>query len=594
MKRKWPLYILLILLFYSADIYAYERVDNALLMQFQDAINHAVSEIRPGIVSVNALKQKGKGEIWYQSLGSGILIDARGYILTNFHVIEKSTRIHVRFWRSTNNNFPASIVDQNKDFDLAILKVNSMEQFEPARISNSDTIEVGDWILSIGNPFGFHHTVTLGIISDLHRELQIGNMMYHDMIQTDTVINQGNSGGPITDINGNVVGVGTAIYAPSGTYSGLGFAIPINRAKHFYSRITGAIPAALNKPKRKEPVDLNKKMPGNAIHKQFSNCTNCHSITKKIVANVQKKIPHPPVGDCNKCHIMIDERVAGGAVPVAINTAGTTDTAYRSYTDLFQHIILKLTVLILVSSIIFTMLGLGGGFLYVPILISSGVDFHTAATTSLIMITTAQISALYNFYKSDLVDFKLFVALELPTMIGAFAGGMFASNFNIDTLHIIFACALFFASFFMMNDHRIIKGRGLQLGGWNIFHEFFGYQYTVNMMVAIPLTLIVGFSSGMLGLAGGWLTVPIMVVLFNIPMKIAVATSSLMIPVTAFSGFIGHSISGHLNLSLAVSLSIVTIIGAQIGSRLSIDADSNLLRLIFAMILGIVGMCMLI
>jgi len=278
-----------------------------------------------------------------------------------------------------------------------------------------------------------------------------------------------------------------------------------------------------------------------------------------------------------------------------MNTTGpTTDISHQSYSDLFHNIILKLIVLILVSSIIFTMLGLGGGFLYVPILISCGVDFHTAATTSLIMITTAQMSALYNFYKSDLVDFKLFVELEIPIMLGAFAGGMLASNFNINTLHIVFACALFLASFFMIKENKAFKGVGVQLSGWNFHHDFFGYQYTVNMMVAIPLMLIVGFTSGMLGLAGGWLTVPIMVVLFNIPMKIAVATSSMMIPVTAFSGFLGHSIAGHLNISLAVSLSIVTIIGAQIGSRLSIDADSNLLRVIFAMVLGIVGVCMLI
>jgi len=596
MKRNSILYIILLLLFNISDSHAYNMMNNSLLVQFQDEINHAVSQVRPAIVSVNAVKKKGTNGIWYESLGSGIIIDERGYILTNFHVVENSKSIHIKLWRSGNNNFPASIVDQNKDIDLAILKINSLEQFQPAKMINSDTIEVGDWILSVGNPFGFHHTVTLGIISDLHRELQIGDVIYHDMIQTDTVINQGNSGGPVIDIKGNVVGVGTAIYAPSGSYSGLGFAIPINRAKHFYSRITGAIPVAAQKPVKKVPIDLNKKMPNDAKHKKFSDCTSCHTIIKKMVANVQQKMPHPAIGDCKKCHILVNERVAGGAVPVAFNTVNTTtDISQLPFTDLFHNIILKLSVLILVASIIFTMLGLGGGFLYVPILISCGVDFHTAATTSLIMITTAQLSALYNFYKSELVDVKLFFELELPTMLGAFAGGMLASSFDVNTLHIVFAFSLFFASFFMTKGDSAFKGVGLQISsGWNCHHNFSGYQYTVNMIAAIPLNLIVGFTSGMLGLAGGWLTVPIMVVLFNIPMKIAVATSSLMIPVTAFSGFLGHSIAGHLNVSLALSLSIITIIGAQIGSRLSIDADSNLLRLIFAMILGIVGMAMLI
>jgi len=241
-------------------------------------------------------------------------------------------------------------------------------------------------------------------------------------------------------------------------------------------------------------------------------------------------------------------------------------------------------------------MGVGGGFIYVPILLSCGVDFHTAATTSLIMLTCAQLSALVNFFKSGLVDLKLVGILEFPTMIGAFMGGLLAHHFNVNLLSVMFACVLFLASYFMMQgEAQLETSQGsIVMTPWEWRHDFQGYEVRLDLMLATPLTFVVGYMGGMLGIACGWLKVPMMVVLFNIPMKIAVATSTLMVPITGFAGFLGHSVAGHFDWRLALPLSVITMIGAQIGSRLSIGTESNLLRFLFALVLSVVGLAMLV
>ncbi|NVM56522.1 MAG: TSUP family transporter, partial [Desulfobacterales bacterium] len=448
--------------------------------------------------------------------------------------------------------------------------------------------------------FGFEHSVTMGIVSDLHRDLMIGGISYKDMIQTDAVINQGNSGGPIINIYGRVVGVGTAIYAPGGTYAGVGFAIPINRAKHFFSRVTGAVKAAFTAPagptEGKEPINLNKRMPNDFVHQKFSDCTGCHTISQKSVISQKAGMPHPLVGACNICHIMVNDPVAKGPVAVAaVRPLATPPGPDQGFVDLFKNIIVKLALFILVASIVFTMIGVGGGFLYVPILLSCGIDFHTAATTSLVMLTAAQISGLYVFFRSGLVDLRLVMMLELPTMVGAFTGGMLSGHFNVGLLVLMFACTLFLASYFMLQNQAQLEGPGksVRISPWEWHREFRGDSYSVDMMLAVPLTFGVGFMGGLLGLAGGWLKVPMMVVLFGVPIKVAVATSSLMVTLTGFSGFLGHSVLGHFDPRLALCLSAITVVGAQIGSRMSIRAESNLLRFVFAFVLSLVGLWMI-
>ena len=597
-----------------------DAVSTPALLELQESISQAVARVRPSVVSVKAQKKHADGGttagLWYESIGSGFVVDSRGYILTNRHVVDGAQTITVTLWQAHARPMPAHIVTADRALDLAVLKLNHAlspgNGLVTAALGSVDTLETGDWVMSVGSPFGFEHSVSFGIVSDLHRRIVIGGVTYRDMIQTDAVINQGNSGGPLIDIHGRIVGVGTAIYAPQGAYVGLGFAIPINRARHFFSRVTGAVPTALipAAAAAKEPINLNAKMPGDKIHAKFSDCLKCHSITRKMVVSRKAALPHPAVGACDACHIMTNDKPVKGPTPVAATTAVNAPAGAINppaletmpFGQLLLKVVLKVGLVTLVSSIVFTMLGVGGGFMYVPILLSCGVDFHTAATTSLVMLTFAQISALFTFFRSGLVDLKLVAVLELPTMIGAFLGGMLSHHFNVGLLSVMFACVLFMASYFMMQSRNSLSlaGAGGNLTGgpgvsrWEWRHEFKGRAISIDLMLATPLVFIVGYVGGMLGLAGGWLKVPIMVVLFNIPMKIAVATSSLMVPITGFAGFLGHSVVGHFDPRLAFSLSVITVIGAQIGSRLSIGTQSNLLRFIFAFVLSLVGLWMLI
>jgi len=585
---------------------AFGAVSSSPLNQLQESINKAVAVVRPSVVSIKAQKKKRaeggapNAFIWYESIGSGFFVDERGFILTNYHVVGGAESITVRLWRSQANEFSARVVHEDRSLDLTVLKIDSNERFPPAQLGDSDKIETGDWGISVGSPFGFEHSATLGIVSDLHRDLMIGGTSYRDMIQTDAVINEGNSGGPFIDIEGRVVGIATAIYAPQGTYTGLGFAIPVNRAKHFFSRVTGVVTAALTAPAgptgAKEPINLNEKMPNDATHQKFADCIGCHTISQKSVISQKATMPHPVVGPCDTCHIIVKDRMTKGPVTVAAVRPMATPTGRRQgFFDFFNNVILKLTLLTLVASIVFTMLGVGGGFLYVPILLSSGIDFHTAATSSLLMLTTAQISALYIFFRSGLVDLRLVLMLELPTMIGAFAGGVLSEHFNVAVLATMFCCTVFLASYFMVQDEVQLEGLGssVTVSPWAWHREFAGHAYRVDMMLSVPLTFAVGFMGGLLGLAGGWLIIPIMVVLFGVPMKVAVATSSLMVPITGFAGFLGHSVLGHFEPKLALPLCVITVIGAQIGSRISLKTQSNLLRFVFAFVLGLVGLWML-
>ncbi|MBO1328597.1 DegQ family serine endoprotease [Acetobacter suratthaniensis] len=162
-----------------------------------------------------------------QALGSGFIIDPQGYIVTNNHVIRKADRITVTL--QDNTVLTARIIGHDDRTDLALLKVDSHTPLPFVSFGDSDRRRVGDWVLAIGNPFGLSGTVTAGIISSRGRNIEQGP--YDDFIQTDAPINKGNSGGPLFDMEGNVIGVNTAIYSPSGGSVGIGFSIPANEAR---------------------------------------------------------------------------------------------------------------------------------------------------------------------------------------------------------------------------------------------------------------------------------------------------------------------------------------------------------------------------
>lgn len=157
-----------------------------------------------------------------ESLGSGFVFDPAGYILTNNHVVDGASSVTVTFPDGTV--YPAIIAGRDVDADLAVLKINAGHDVPAVSFGDSSKMRVGDWVLAVGNPFGMPSTNTAGIVSALHR--QIGDTKFDDFIQTDAAINKGNSGGPLFNMQGQVIGVNAAIYSPSGTADGIGFSIP--------------------------------------------------------------------------------------------------------------------------------------------------------------------------------------------------------------------------------------------------------------------------------------------------------------------------------------------------------------------------------
>jgi serine protease Do len=171
----------------------------------------------------------GQGERDYKQrgLGSGFVIDTEGYILTNNHVVEKSDEIIVTL--ANKKEYPAEIVGRDPKTDLALIHIKTDDPLVPLPFGDSGKLEVGDWVMAIGNPFGLGNTVTAGIVS--YKSRNIGAGPYDDFIQTDAAINPGNSGGPLLNTEGEVIGINTAIFSQSGGSVGIGFAIPINMAK---------------------------------------------------------------------------------------------------------------------------------------------------------------------------------------------------------------------------------------------------------------------------------------------------------------------------------------------------------------------------
>ncbi len=168
-----------------------------------------------------------------QATGSGVIVDAaQGYVMTNAHVVENANSIEVT--TKDNRHFKAKLIGRDPDTDIAVLQISG-GNLTSVPIGDSDYLQVGDFVLAIGNPFGLGQTVTSGIISALGRSPGIEG--YEDFIQTDASINPGNSGGPLVDLQGRVVGINTAIVAPSGGNVGIGFAVPINMARQVMDQL---------------------------------------------------------------------------------------------------------------------------------------------------------------------------------------------------------------------------------------------------------------------------------------------------------------------------------------------------------------------
>jgi serine protease Do len=167
--------------------------------------------------------------------GSGFIVDVKGYILTNLHVVEKADQIRVKIPNDANE-YKARMIGSDDETDLAVIKIDAKKPLTIAKVGNSDSVHVGDWAVAIGSPFGLEATVTAGIVSATGRDID-GARQFQRFIQTDAAINPGNSGGPLLNINGEVIGVNTAIATANGGYQGVGFALPMNTAVTVYNSI---------------------------------------------------------------------------------------------------------------------------------------------------------------------------------------------------------------------------------------------------------------------------------------------------------------------------------------------------------------------
>ncbi len=192
-------------------------------------------KLTPGVVNISGFSnaQSEDDAAPSEALGSGFIIDSAGHIITNNHVIDKADSISVTL--HDNTKLEADVIGTDPKTDLALIKINANRPLSPVTLGNSDKIRVGDWILAIGNPFGLGSSVTAGIISAKSRDIESGP--YDSFIQTDAAINQGNSGGPMFNMSGEVIGISSAIFSTTGANQGIGFAIPVNLANWVISQL---------------------------------------------------------------------------------------------------------------------------------------------------------------------------------------------------------------------------------------------------------------------------------------------------------------------------------------------------------------------
>ena len=228
---------------WNTDLQVFEVAPGAISPTVSaGSLSFAAKKASPAVVSINTSQKAGlekNKDPWFRyffgdqddsaqtGLGSGVIVSPQGYILTNNHVVEAADEILVML--NDGRQTQAKIIGTDPETDLAVLKVN-LDKLPVMVMNNSEQVQVGDIVLAIGNPFGVGQTVTSGIISALGRN-QLGINTFENFIQTDAAINPGNSGGALVDVQGNLLGINTAIYSKSGGSMGIGFAIPVSIAK---------------------------------------------------------------------------------------------------------------------------------------------------------------------------------------------------------------------------------------------------------------------------------------------------------------------------------------------------------------------------
>jgi S1-C subfamily serine protease len=278
----------------------------------QTSYHGIIDRIRPAVISVDAAMKNVPtaqnqavvvdplpNDINFNKIGSGVVIDPRGYVLSSYHVIAGAETLRATVYGPGGaTEYPLKLVKADLRTDMALLRIQGTGPFPYAVLGNSDAARTGDMVLTIGSPFGFEQSVTSGMISSRNRTLQVGDTVYENLIQTDSSINRGSSGGPMVNVQGEVIGINTAIYAPTGVFNGIGFAIPINRA----SELVGGV------------IDFKNMAPGVAAGQLVAWISQGRQVGNayRLPDGQMVTPPHGARGACLDCHPQLFEPQAQG------------------------------------------------------------------------------------------------------------------------------------------------------------------------------------------------------------------------------------------------------------------------------------------
>jgi uncharacterized membrane protein YfcA len=253
-----------------------------------------------------------------------------------------------------------------------------------------------------------------------------------------------------------------------------------------------------------------------------------------------------------------------------------------------EHLFLLAAVFLVISTI-FSMIGMGGGILYVPILLFAGLSIKQAPSVSLILSLATSSAALFTFWRNRKVDWKLALVIDPPTDVMAFVGGYFSALIPEVILKTLLICILLIAGTLMLRK-QVNAGVSLATDRpWYWHRKFNGVAYAVNLPLVLTATALIGVLSGMLGITGGIIKLPIMVLLCGVPMDIAVATSTVMVAVTALSGLAGHAMSSQVSWHIGLLLAVAAVFGGLLGSRVSLKTDKTVLKRWFGVVVWLVA-----
>jgi len=282
----------------------------------QSSYHDIIGNIRAAVISIDAVAQDKNANIGdpganYARIGSGVIIDPRGYALSSLHVVDGASSLKATVCGPAGAlEYPVKVVKSDRTSDLVLLRIAGDAPFPYAGLGDSNSIRTGDVVLSIGSPFGFDQSVTSGIVSSRNRTLNIGGMVYEDLVQTDSPINKGSSGGPLVNAKGEIIAINTAIYSPDGAYSGISFAVPINKSLDL---VAGVVDFLNNQP----PVTTGQLAAFSQTGKQIGNAF-------RLPGGQILTPPHNYRGACISCHPQIS---AGQLVALS----GPGKQIYNSY-----------------------------------------------------------------------------------------------------------------------------------------------------------------------------------------------------------------------------------------------------------------------